>query len=394
MMPEYSDRTESGIESTARNKTVLMVGAFPPPVHGMAAVNEVVRDQLAKSGAELLVINVAAKNLERSLAVRLGRIQRIVRGFTRLLFVGGLKDATLYMSVSGGFGQIYDILFLVFARLRNMRIYLHHHSFAYLDRTSLLARTLTVVAGSDSVHITLSDGMAAGLQAQYPSVCRVLSVSNAVFFSSDQPSSIAIRTSLKTIGFISNISEEKGIFDFLDLVAMCEAEGLPINAKIAGPCQDEGIENKLRERISKLNTVEYLGPQYGSDKEQFFNEIDALIFPTNYINEAEPLTIHEAMQRAIPVISYGRGCIPEIVCPDCGMAIDPALLFAPTALVLIKQWLGSSDHYRVASSLAAEHFASALAENISQWQELRKAILGGDATNNPVVAMEDSSSST
>jgi len=262
-----------------------------------------------------------------------------------------------------------------------MQFYLHHHSFAYLDRTSFVTRALTVVAGPASVHITLSAGMAERLQLQYPSVCRVIPISNAVFYSNRRSSSTTTRTSLKTIGFISNISEEKGIFDFLDLVAACEAEGLSVKAKIAGPCQDVETESRLRRRLNELSTVEYIGPQYGNDKETFFDAIDVLIFPTKYVNEAEPLAIHEAMQCALPVIAYGRGCIPELVGKGCGLVIEPTIPFTPSALAQIKKWLDSPEIYRTASNSAAEHFSTVLAENSRHWHDLLNEILSGNNTD-------------
>lgn len=371
---------------TAPPPPVLMVGAFPPPVHGMAAVNAAVYEQIVRVGGKPTVINIAAKTLERSLIVRLGRVWKVAYGLSRLLFSNRLRNATLYMSVSGGFGQVYEIFFLALARFRRMRLYLHHHSYAYLDRPNWLTRVLTLVAGSNCLHITLSAGMAERLQSHYSSVHHVLAISNAVFFPNQQTSSVVPRTSLKTIGFISNISVEKGIFEFLDLVAAYEAEGLALQAKIAGPCQDKEIENKLMQRISTLNTVEYIGPQYDDDKELFFSEIDVLIFPTCYANEAEPLTIYEAMQRAIPVIAYGRGSIPEMVNADCGLVISPSSPFAPAALVKIKQWLSSLDEYTVASNSAVESFAIALEINSQRWHELRRDILDNGSSVDTKIA--------
>lgn len=55
---------------------IVMVGAFPPPVHGMAMVNTAVRAQLQKAGVEPLVIDLAAPNLNRALANRLRRLPK------------------------------------------------------------------------------------------------------------------------------------------------------------------------------------------------------------------------------------------------------------------------------------------------------------------------------
>ena len=378
------------------HKPVFMVGHFPPPVHGMAAVNAAVREQLIAAGAKLTVINIAAKSLDRSLVARSGRLPVILHGLYCMMFSKGLQNATLYMSVSGGFGQVYELFFLLLARRHKMRVYLHHHSFAYLNKQSMVTRLLVAAAGQSSTHITLSNIMAIRFKSLYPSASRILSISNAVYFAGNGSSSHVHRTSLKTIGFISNISEEKGIFDFLDLVEACESEGLPLCAKIAGPYQDADTEQKVRKRLETLNTVEYVGPQYGQDKKSFYDTIDVLVFPTRYFNEAEPLTIHEAMQCAIPVIAYGRGGIAEVVSPECGLVIEPDLPFARTALEKIKQWLDSPERYNAASCSAVDHFNAALANNTDRWQELLREILGSAFIDNSATdtTLEDAPSKT
>lgn len=356
--------------------SVCMIGAFPPPVHGMAAVNAAVREQLISAGSNPVVMNIAAQSLARSVADRLGRLPKVLNAICQLLAKPCLRGITLYMSISGGYGQIYEVIFILLARLRRMNLFIHHHSFAYLDRPNWLTRLLTIVAGPSSIHIALSPGMAACLQAQYPSVHRVISLSNAVFFIGDQPISVSRRFNLKSIGFLSNISEEKGIFDFLDLVEACENESYPIMAKLAGPFQDMETELKVHQRLSELTTIEYVGPQYGDNKETFFASIDALIFPTRYINEAEPLTVHEAMQHGLPVIAYGRGSIPEIIDLNCGLVIAPEVSFTPIALNQIKQWLAFPEKYKNASHTAQENFAKAQVRNTHDWHELLQEILG------------------
>ena len=93
-----------------------MIGAFPPPVHGMAAVNKAVYDQFVDIKAKPIVINIAAKSLDRSLVTRICRSSKILRSLSIILFRRNWKKCVLYMSVSGGFGQVYELLFLLLAR--------------------------------------------------------------------------------------------------------------------------------------------------------------------------------------------------------------------------------------------------------------------------------------
>jgi len=115
---------------------LVMVGAFPPPVHGMAAVNLAVSKELRKLGIQPIIINLSAASLNRSVFARAKRLPKVLSGFARFLWIYGLRGQPCYLSVSGGFGQVYELLFILIARIRDMRIYLHHHSFSYIDKRS------------------------------------------------------------------------------------------------------------------------------------------------------------------------------------------------------------------------------------------------------------------
>lgn len=355
---------------------IVMAGPFPPPVHGLAMVNAAVRAALQKVGVEPLVIDLSSPDLNRALAARLGRLPKVARGLAGLIRACGLRGATLYMSVSGGLGQTYEVLLALLAQVRGMRVFLHHHSFAYLDAPSFLTRWLARVAGSDAVHITQSPKMAERLNRVY-GAARVMPVSNAVFFV--PPNAAApIRPRLETLGFLSNITPEKGVFAFLDLCAAARDKGLPLRARLAGPFQDGETERQVRAQLAALPGVDYVGPKYGAEKDDFYAGIDALIFPTRYVNEAEPVTLHEAMSRDIPVIAYGRGCIPEIVGADCGLVIDPDVPFVPAALAQIETWLTDPAAFEAACKAAGERFARTYAENAERWAELLAEIAGRD----------------
>lgn len=351
-----------------------MVGAFPPPMHGMAAVNQAVHNALQKASAAPVVIDIAASSLNRSIIARLGRFPRVLRGMSRFVRMRALRGKSLYISVSGGFGQIYELVFVLLARLRGMRLFLHHHSFAYLGRPNALTRALICAAGDDAVHIVLSPGMAERLRRNYR-VTKVVPVSNAVFFASSEASGREPRQ-LTTVGYLSNISAEKGIFEFLDLMAAAEESGLPLCALLAGPFEDMETERAVRTRLATLQHVEYVGPQYGADKNAFYAWIDALIFPTRYNNEAEPVTVHEAMSRGMPVVAYGRGSIPEIINADGGLVIDPSDAFVPAALDQLGRWVEDPAAFSAVSKAAARRFATTYDENKARWNALLSELVG------------------
>ena len=115
--------------------------------------------------------------------------------------------------------------------------------------------------------------------------------------------------------------------------------------------------------------------QYDADKDCFFENIDVFVFPTK--NEAEPLVIYEAMQHGLPIITYGRGCIPEIIDTKCGLVIPPDQPFAPLALEQIKKWLASPVLFESASRAAENRFTQILKVNMQCCEALKEEILDG-----------------
>jgi glycosyltransferase involved in cell wall biosynthesis len=326
-------------------------------MHGAAAVNAAMRELIREAGVEPITIDTAARNLDRAISARLLRIPRVIRGLTRVLVRRRTLSRIIYIGASGGAGQLYDILFILLARLHEMEICVHHHSFSYLDKYSSLMALLVRLAGPRTIHVTLSPEMANRLRALYRAEC-VIAVSNSAILLPKVVRPIEPRKRLRVLGFISNISLEKGIFEFLDLLQSTQELGLPIEGKIAGPFQDEEIASKVLARLRTLENVTYVGPKYGADKEQFYACIDALVFPSRYVHEAEPLTIHEAMMCAVPVVAYDRGAIAEIVSAKCGRIISSAEPFVPAALLQISAWLKDSAGFEVASGAAAQRFDS------------------------------------
>ena len=351
-----------------------MVGNFPPPVHGMAVINETVHNEIKKNGLIPEVINLSAPSLDRSLGERLKRLPRVLLGLWRLVTTRNAYGGMLYMSVSGGLGQVYEILFLLVARLLQMRVFLHHHAFAYLDNKNTLTQILVMAGGKNTTHVVLSPGMANLLQEKYQA-SRVIPISNSVFLAEKPKSVNQVRKTVRTVGFISNISEDKGVFEFLDLMEAISENNCDIGGRLAGPFQDEQTEQAVRSRLHSLPHVKYVGPQYGSDKEAFYRTIDVLIFPTKYINEAEPVTIHEAISHSIPVIAYGRGCIPEIIGLDCGLVIDPVEPFAPKAADQLQRWSSDASKFREVSNAASARFAQSHDKNMGRREVLLNKIL-------------------
>jgi glycosyltransferase involved in cell wall biosynthesis len=218
--------------------------------------------------------------------------------------------------------------------------------------------------------------MAAKLQHTYQQAKRIVPISNVALLIDEAVPSKLPHHGLLKIGFIGNIAEEKGIFEYLAVAEKLETIGIPVRAILAGTFQDSNIERLVRERLTRLRSVEYVGPKDGPNKVAFFREIDALLFPTRYVNEAEPLTIHEAMMHGVPVITYGRGAIGEIVSSVCGLVIDPTQDFVSHAVAQLQAWRESPLVIHQASKAARERFNEIYADNKGRWESVRAELCG------------------
>jgi glycosyltransferase involved in cell wall biosynthesis len=337
---------------------VCMLGAFPPPVHGMAMVNAGMYKHLCRRGTLPLVLDLAPASLERGWLNRLGRLRKVAKACIRYLWeILGGRGCTLYVGLSGGWGQLYEALFVSIARLRGARIFLHHHSFAYLDRSKLPARWLVQLAGSSATHVVICETQGRKLSQCYPTASRTKVVSNAAIMDRAGDTKHRPRTSIQSVGFLGNISREKGILEVLAIAERLKGQGADFDVYIAGPFENATVESAVQETVARLPTVKYVGPRYGSEKESFWDLIDILLFPSQYSNETAPLVVHEAMAHGIPVIAWARGCLSDMVTVDSGVLVPPDQDFVAVAVEHLLEWQRDPAVLAAMSSASAKDFS-------------------------------------
>jgi glycosyltransferase involved in cell wall biosynthesis len=355
-------------------KGLCLVGAFPPPIHGLSMINRAVRDRLHSMGLIAVTVNLTSGSLAHTWAGRISRLRRFFSSGGRGLrsLVSG-ESGILYIGLSAGYGQFYDCVFVLFARISGAGIYLHHHSFAYITRPRLLSQLLMRAAGREATHIVLCDEMARELRRSYPCASRTCVISNAVFTETGERAAEPARA-LNIIGFFGNISREKGIEEFLDVMELGHRHGHPFRGRLGGAFQDGETRSYVTARLSSLPNAEYVGPRSDRDRMSFYREVDALLFPSSYVNEADPLTIHEAMSLGVPVIAWERGCIKRLLGQGAGRVIERDRDYAEAALDQILAWQEAPESFREASRCALERHRYTKARYEPELRELLAGI--------------------
>ena len=327
------------IDYMMKTSKVLIVGALPPPVHGMAMINKKMSMILNKK-TKVYEINVSPQIKFQHINFIFKFFNAVHKSFWSLRSFR--KWDVLYVGLSAGLGQIHESFFILIARLFRKRIFLHHHSYAYINQHKTLFKILCMIAGSKCTHLTLSEGMSKKLMSKYYLIKDTRVISNSAFIDSQELNENFFKNNLK-VGFLSNISFDKGISLFFKAIEKLIAEEISVNVKIAGPFEDKKVEKFVLNKLKKHRNIEYLGPIYKDDKKSFFNDINVLFFPTQYKNEAEPLTIHECFSYGIPVISLSRGCIPEIMSDFPHLCIADSSKFLIESFKIIQKDFQSAD---------------------------------------------------
>jgi glycosyltransferase involved in cell wall biosynthesis len=330
---------------------IVFIGPLPPPLGGFSYITSMMHASLVSQGASILLLDRSPA--ASGLPLRLGRL-RTPLAAVRLLarhIAESIKrrPEAAYVALSGGAGQWIDLAFVIVSLMFRQKVFFHHHSFSYLDSHFFAFRTLLKCA-PHSKHIVLCGRMRQILSERYLIDAQEITIlSNLAFLSVPEDNGPQTRTGINAnavkLGFLSNITKEKGIFLFLEtLQLLMKSHPGVFQAVIAGPV-DITIEAQFAEEIKNINEITYLGAVYGTEKEHFFSEIDILVFPSIYKNEAEPVTIHEALLRGIPVVATARGCTPSTIDqPYFGrIATDSSSLAVADAIVDL---IRSVDHRR------------------------------------------------
>ena len=351
---------------------VIIVGTFPPPVHGMAVANSRVRKMLEQEGVNVITYDTSPGTATGRLTKHLNRLLRHMMAWINLLRSRRRGGETVYLALSGGLGQLYDVVTIMICRVRKHRCVLHHHGWSYLDRKSAMMRQIVKLAGFRSHHVTLCEEMGKKLQEWYRAE-RVHILTNAFLLGISNDLAPHRQRGVSKVGLLSNLTTEKGVDVFLNLARVGYERGQDYKFILAGPCPTASLKKEI-ETAQELGYVEWVGPVYERDKIKFLQEIDVFVFPTKYKYEAEPIVLWEALSAGLPVLTTKRGCIPEQV-GRAGLIIENEQVFIDEALRKLIAWKQNPALYEKASRTAYAQYQRALSTGRSMWRKLLHSVL-------------------
>lgn len=340
------------VTTTAKcSQTLHVVAVLPPPLNGMTHVTSNMVEAFRSAGPVRVSPASDSQGRRRGIRWTLYKHVRFLRALLGALMRSPDRGSCYFVPDSQA-GLWLNLVEAPLLRLAYDRVWLHHHVFSYVRQRDWRMALILKILGHKARHIVLGPQMKSGLKENY-NVSRATVLGNTPFVH-DVPMA-KIRTSLQTIGFLGNITQEKGINLFLETAELAQTQDDSLNVLIAGPVSDQ----KLRAKIEDFCAADpvhraWVGPVSGQEKVNFFNRVDVLLFPSLYNNEALPVTIYEALAAGSAILATPKGCIPNQV-PDANW-IHPKSNFATKSVEILSAWRSNPEKFAKASLEAFEYF--------------------------------------
>ena len=327
---------------------ILFIDPLPPPVHGSAMVSQYIKDsKLVQEQYDCDFVNLStSRRMDEIGKGGMKKILRFVGAYFALLWkLLTHRYALCYLAITcHDMGFLKDAPFVLLCKLFRRRVLIHQHNkgmsgcverwpyrwllplvyrntrvmllswHLYDDIAAVVKREQVVVCPNGipeqavghwplAVGSRDDDNCAAELQAN----------SQKPKANSQAPSANSQQPTAKIL-FLSTLIESKGIFVLLDACRVLKERGLDFKCDFVGG-ETKEIDRATFEAAVKERGLEgivcYQGPKYGEEKEVYWQGADLFVQPT--FDDCFPLTLVEAMQHRLPIVSTDVGAIPDMV---------------------------------------------------------------------------------
>ncbi|WP_353777089.1 glycosyltransferase [Winogradskyella sp. 3972H.M.0a.05] len=297
---------------------VLLIGPLPDPITGASLGNKIVVDNLGNSGDyKMDSINMSYNKFDENIGVFSWSKLLFYLKFNFLAYKI-FKSDKIYMVPGQTFlGISKYTIFIFLSKLLGKELIVHIHGnfvgrqykllkgFKKKYFKALLSKSNKGIVSSES----LTHNMDSFIDNDKIHVLYNF-LEDYLFLDQEQVEQKLQEKSLRIV-YLSNLMEEKGIFDLLEALTLLEKNGIEYKAKIAGNI-DERHRTRIESYFNKLRNAEYCGIVSGQSKKELFAWANVFVLPTFYTMEAQPFAIIEAMGTGSLIITTRHAGIPDI----------------------------------------------------------------------------------
>jgi glycosyltransferase involved in cell wall biosynthesis len=316
----YKDFISKKFIKEGYRQKILLIVHLPPPIHGASLINKLIQDStFFNSRFETKYINLSTS--KQILEIGKFNLYKIITAITiqmRVLFNLSMRSYDLcYVTMtSKSIGFLKDIMIIFWLKLFNKKVVYHINNrgvalyqnrklYNYLYQFAF--RNVKVILTSPLLSSDVEKYIKKEQLFFCPNAIKPLTNYTINFNHTDNKNPKLL--------FLSNMMAEKGVYELLEACYILKTAGWLFECNFVGSWSDVSkgdFDNKVKGYGLEKVAIGH-GPKYDAEKFKFLEISDIFILPTYYPIECFPLSILEAMQFGIPVISTKHAAIPEIV---------------------------------------------------------------------------------
>jgi glycosyltransferase involved in cell wall biosynthesis len=374
------------MSASERNEKIVPVVwalvALPPPVTGMTLLTEKVVQRLKQSAA-IHCIDWSPKNLPRGWRFRVVRGWRVIQSIARLLRAGRVHDGSLYIAANSKAGLWLTIVLAATGRLLGYEIYLHHHTYRYLDRVDRRMTWICNRLRDGVVHVVACPEMEEDFRRVYPAARRFSFVNPSLVTGTIGSPRSAVGQPF-VLGHLGNLSHAKGLDLVLKAFRELRLSGANVRLHLAGPFYSRQARQLAAKDLADYpKDIVWFGPVYGADKDKFFAGIDAFLFPTR--SESWGIVLNESMAAGVPVIAANRGCVRAVVGDRAGVVVPQDADYVTQAVEQVRIWIDNPAEYAATSTAACQRARSLQLEAKQVLEDFANQLLRNHPPDNEVL---------
>ena len=307
---------------------IAVVGRFPPPIDGQStATRRLSRLLSAHHQVTDLDIQPREEPVRAATGVTWHRALHFLRLRSNLLarMKESAADCTVWPAISPDlFGHVRDMVSVLPALDRSSPIIavVHRGNFDKLFRSKATGISAKKLVSDVSAFVFLTENLSARCVRWIPKHKHFVipnAIDEEVEFTAEevQRSQEARRNRAEVIVlFLSNMHRSKGYLELLESAQELMHTNAPVSFRFVGAWQSAEDQSEFRHFVSRhgISNVEHLGPV--ADRvaiKRLYNDCDIVALPTYYPDEAQPLSLIEAMSAGRPVVATRHAGIPEMI---------------------------------------------------------------------------------
>jgi len=306
---------------------ILLVGALPPPIHGLSIANAKFVELAGRDHQVRAVDAQGAAADPRAVGTfawsKVFGFVGVYLGLSRIPWC-----QVVYLTPGQTFLGVAKMApFVLVARLLRKPVVFHLHGGAlgkvYQALRGPRRLFFRAVVSSCTQAIVLAPSLRAAFAGLLPesAVEVVPNFADRAWFALPRtyPERFEAERPLRVL-YLSNLIPSKGILSLLDAVKTLVQEGAPIELDVAGHAEPEILARMERE-VGICRSIRWHGTVSGDAKARLLGSCDLLALPTTYPMEGQPICILEAMAAGMNILATRHAAIPEIFAGDTAFLV-------------------------------------------------------------------------